>query len=284
MLFLVQASGLVEPAPKSEISAPDPPFCLELAGRYVVGAQLTRIGTVRTFNATDLWLDRRVALAIDGMDRKNSLSTIGRLAARISSPHVVDVIACGDDGTQSFVVFERPIFTLAFLAREAALYRWDDPQAVAAARELVVGLSDLHRAGVATEELDLGSIGIDGIGRVRVSPWPLGYEASKANDSWESTGDMALVATVLETGLRGDGYVEASPAREFAARLRRNIGRGVTPSYAQLSEALSSLESAALAPGEPTAEISIAKPAVSAFSARVPHHAPVPHGREFRAG
>ena len=211
---------------------------IELAGRYVVGAPLTRVGAVETYNATDLWLDRRVALAVDRVSVTDALTTTGKSVARISSPHVVDVFACGNVGAEGFVVFERPVFTVAFLARETWLYQWGDAQAVKAARELVIGLNDLHRAGIATKGLHLGSIGIDGVGRVRVSPWPIGCDTTDVQEAPDSGGDMALVASVLETGTRGDGSVGGSSAKDFAAWLRRAIGEGHTLTCEQLLEAL----------------------------------------------
>jgi hypothetical protein len=210
----------------------------ELAGRYVVGAPLTRVGVVETYTATDLWLDRSVALAVDRVSTTDSLITTGKSVARISSPHVVDVFACGKDGTESFVVFERPVLTVAFLARETRLYQWGDAQAIKVANELVIGLDDLHRAGVTTKGLHLGSIGIDGVGRVRVSPWAIGCGPTNVEESPDYGDDMALVASVLETGTRGDSSVGRSSARDLASWLRRAIGEAHTLTYQQLLEAL----------------------------------------------
>jgi hypothetical protein len=127
---------------------------------------------------------------------------------------------------------ERPPFTLAFLAREARLYQWEEVQAINAARELVIGLNDLHRVGVKTNDLHLGSIGIDGIGRVRVSPWALGYPHASSK-----SGDVELVASVLESGARTNASL-ISRAGAMAIELHRTIDYGDALTCEQILEFL----------------------------------------------
>jgi hypothetical protein len=195
-------------------------FGAEISSRYILGPQLTRFGQIDTFNATDLWLDRRVALVLGTVDKGKSLVQVGRMVAKSNSPSVVHVFDCGNEGDHEFVVFELPVFTLAFLAREARLYGWEAVHAMVAARALLVGLDALHRAGVGTDDLHLGSIGIDGIGNVRVSPWALAYSEASSN-----AGDGDLVATVLETASQ-DASGARSKAGEHADRLRLALSHG----------------------------------------------------------
>jgi hypothetical protein len=192
----------------------------EIAGRYIVGPQLTRSDIIETFDATDLWLDRQVALAIGTRDNSHSLLQLGRLVAGIDSSHVVHVFACGSGAGQEFVIFERPVFTLAFLAREARLYEWGAVEAIHAARALLVGLEDLRGVGVGTHDIHLGSIGIDGVGRVRLSPWALGYSQEASN-----SGDGDLIASVLETAVP-DASGRMSKAGEIAFELRLALSQG----------------------------------------------------------
>jgi len=174
---------------------------VEVAGRYVIAAPLSREGRVRTFGATDDWLDREVAIALEVASGESSLIGTGKLVAKIRSSHVVNVYACGHFDDMSFVVFERPASSAALIAREARGFGWDEVRANAAVKDLVLGLVALQRAGVPTDELHLGSVGIDAGGRVRVSPWPL---VDQVDARVEVPGDVALVASFLEVGTRGN--------------------------------------------------------------------------------
>ena len=214
----------------------------ELAGRYSIGAPLSRIGKVRIFSATDLFLDRSVAVAFDNVEGGRSLATKSQAMAGIRSPHVVDVYDCGGNARYRFVVFERPASTIASLVQESDRHLWNEGRAIASAKELVVGLSHLHRAGVETSGLHLGSIGVDGSGRVRLSPWPMAELASVGADASNPANDLELVASVLEYGARVTGSAASSSAEILAARLRRLAGDGAQLSTAQLLEALAALE------------------------------------------
>jgi hypothetical protein len=225
---------------------------LELAGRYLIGPPLSQVGTVRIFGATDRWLDREVALALEGVSGKSSLITTGKLVARITSPHVVNVYACGHFAEMSFVVFERPASTLAFVAQEARGYAWNEARANAAAMELGLGLVELHRAGVASKELHLGSIGIDGSGRVRVSPWPLDDRAP-GMDEGSPLDDVALIASLFEIGTRGNCSAVSSPDAALPACLRRAVADEAALSDIQFLDDLNSIEVSAS--GEPTAQV-----------------------------
>ncbi len=84
-----------------------------VAGRYAIGELLGRGGMGEVFDATDLRLDRPVALkrlrsdlAEDPAMRRR-VEAEARLAARLVHPHVVTVFDSGVDAGHPFIVMER---------------------------------------------------------------------------------------------------------------------------------------------------------------------------------
>ena len=165
------------------------------------------MGTGQTFRAMDRLLEREVALVLSSPDNRDPLIACGKAVARITSPHVVNVFGCGDYEGRSFVVFEQPASTLATFAQEAPDFWLDEVRVARAAQELVIGLIALHRVGVATSDLHLGSIGIDDSGRIQLSPWPL-RDPSPVIDAASPIGNLALVASLIEAGARDDQCAE----------------------------------------------------------------------------
>jgi hypothetical protein len=197
---------------------------------------------IQTFSAIDRWLDRSVVMLFDTVAGGCSLTATCKAVAGVRSSHVIDVYDYGGNAGYRYAVFERPVSTIASLAQESNRDLWNEGRAIDTAKELVIGLSDLHRAGVETSGLHLGSIGVDDIGRVRVSPWPLVDPVCVGGDSSTPTNDLEMVASVLETGIRASGSAVSSPAASLAARLRRPPGESAPIATDQLLEALAVLE------------------------------------------
>ena len=84
-----------------------------VGGRYRLGRKLGAGGMGEVYAATDLRLDREVALKLlraalaeqDGMRRR--VVSEARLAARLTHPHVVGVLDAGEQDGRPFVVMER---------------------------------------------------------------------------------------------------------------------------------------------------------------------------------
>lgn len=229
MVALVQTSNV---APPDELLVG-----FELADRYAISAVLARKGTAQTFRAMDRLLEREVALVLSSLDDRDHLIACGKAVARITSPHVVNVFGCGDYEGRSFVVFEQPASTLASFAQEVPAFWSDEARVVRAAQELVIGLIALHRVGMVTSELHLGSIGIDDSGRIQLSPWPLG-DPSPVIDEACPIGNLALVASLIEAGARCDHCVEfpnaatSGQAGANAAHLpAASLATGLSPTH-----------------------------------------------------
>lgn len=240
----------------------------QLVGRYVMGDRLSHDGTVQTFRATDRWLHRPVVMVFDTGSGGRALTETCQAMAGVLSPNLVAIYDRGGNASYRFVVCEYPTSTVASLAQQPDRSLWNERRAIDTAKQLAVALSDLHRSGVDTRGLHLGSIGIDGSGRVRLSPWPLAASPAAEAGTSTPTTELELMAWVLESGGYPGGSSISAPTAELAARLRQKSGGGAALTLGQLLGALDRLEPSAY--DKPTGEVPVVTGAVSAATGVVP--------------
>jgi hypothetical protein len=208
-----------------------------------VGARLGQNGPgVQTFSATDRWLHRPVIMVFDTGSGGRALTKTCQSMARVFSPNLIDIYDRGGNASYRFVVCEHPATTVAALVQQPDSRLWNEGLAIATAKQLAVALSDLHRSGVETRGLHLGSIGIDGSGRVRLSPWPLAESPASGDGSTAPMGELDLVAWVLESGAYPAGSRISPTTAGLAARLRERSREGAGLTLDQLRAALGRLE------------------------------------------
>nr|WP_281496928.1 Stk1 family PASTA domain-containing Ser/Thr kinase [Ornithinimicrobium sp. F0845] len=160
-------------------------------GRYRVESLLAQGGMAAVYSATDLRLDRRVALKImhANLARDEAFVTRfrqeARTAARLSHPHVVSVFDQGEDGDLVFLAMElvegrtlREVITEhgAHSVREAVAYIDPVLQALAAA----------HEAGLAHRDVKPENVLIREDGTVKVADFGLARAVSAATSSHSS--------------------------------------------------------------------------------------------------
>ena len=184
--------------------------------------ELSQNDRVQTFRATDRWLDRPVVMVVETGSGGETLAETCHTMAGVLSPNLIDIYDRGDSATHPFVVCELPMSTVASLVQEPDQSLWNESWAIDTAKQLAVALADLNRGGVGTTGLHFGYIGIDGSGRVRLSPWPL----AEPSDRWPApASEQELVASVLESGVRTNGSSGSSKAADLVASLRQTSGR-----------------------------------------------------------
>ncbi|NLG21484.1 MAG: Stk1 family PASTA domain-containing Ser/Thr kinase [Actinomycetales bacterium] len=162
-----------------------------LDGRYRVESLLAQGGMAAVYAATDLRLDRRVALKImhANLARDEAFVTRfrqeARTAARLSHPHVVSVFDQGEDGDLVFLAMElvegrtlREVINEhgAHSVREAVAYIDPVLQALAAA----------HEAGLAHRDVKPENVLIRDDGTVKVADFGLARAVSAATSSHSS--------------------------------------------------------------------------------------------------
>ena len=170
-----------------------------LDGRYRVGPKIARGGMATVFEATDLRLDRTVAVKImheglaDDEEFVRRFQREARSAARLSHPNVVSVFDTGDDGGTLFLVMEYvPGLTLRDLIRKEA--PMSPARALAVLEPVLSALSAAHRANLVHRDVKPENVLLADDGRVKVADFGLS-RAINADTQHTATGGV-LIGTV----------------------------------------------------------------------------------------
>jgi serine/threonine protein kinase/beta-lactam-binding protein with PASTA domain len=194
-------------------TAADPMTGQVLDGRYRVGTRIARGGMATVYEATDLRLDRTVALKImhaglgDDDDFVGRFVREARSAARLSHPHVVAVFDQGEDDGTLFLAMEFVAGrTLRDLMREQA------PLAPATALALLdpvlSALGAAHEAGLIHRDVKPENVLLADDGRVKVADFGLARAVS-AETQHTTAGVLIGTVSYLSPELLVDGLADA---------------------------------------------------------------------------
>ena len=167
-----------------------------LDGRYRVGPRIARGGMASVYEATDIRLDRTVAVKImhpglgDDDDFAARFVREARAAARLSHPHVVGVFDQGDDAGTVFLVMELvPGHTLRDVIRK------ESPMAPGRALALIdpvlSALAQAHRSGLIHRDIKPENVLIGDDGGVKVADFGLA-KAVSADTQHTATGGVLI--------------------------------------------------------------------------------------------
>ncbi|AZS43475.1 Stk1 family PASTA domain-containing Ser/Thr kinase [Microbacterium oleivorans] len=161
--------------------------------RYRVRGRIARGGMATVYVATDLRLERRVALKVmhghlsDDTVFQNRFIQEARSAARLADPHVVNVFDQGQDGEMAYLVMEYlPGITLRELVREQK--RLTLPQTITIMDAILAGLSAAHRAGIVHRDVKPENVLLAEDGRIKIGDFGL----ARATSANTATGQMLL--------------------------------------------------------------------------------------------
>ena len=148
----------------------DPVVGRLLDGRYRIGPRIARGGMASVYEATDIRLDRTVAVKImhpglgDDDDFASRFVREARAAARLSHPHVVGVFDQGDDAGTVFLVMELvPGHTLRDVIRKEAPMA--PGRALALIDPVLSALAHAHRSGLIHRDIKPENVLIGDDGR-----------------------------------------------------------------------------------------------------------------------
>lgn len=162
-------------------------------GRYRVRARIARGGMATVYVATDLRLERRVALKVmhghlsDDTVFQSRFIQEARAAARLADPHVVNVFDQGQDDDLAYLVMEYlPGITLRELLREQR--RLTVPQTITIMDAVLAGLAAAHRAGIIHRDVKPENVLLAEDGRIKIGDFGL----ARATSANTATGQMLL--------------------------------------------------------------------------------------------
>ncbi|MEJ1920821.1 Stk1 family PASTA domain-containing Ser/Thr kinase [Microbacterium sp. KHB019] len=174
-------------------------------GRYRVRARIARGGMATVYVATDLRLERRIALKVmhghlsDDAVFQSRFIQEARAAARLADPHVVNVFDQGQDGELAYLVMEYlPGITLRELLREQK--RLTIPQTISIMDAILSGLAAAHKAGIVHRDVKPENVLLAEDGRIKIGDFGLA-RATTANTATgqQLLGTIAYLAPELVT-------------------------------------------------------------------------------------
>lgn len=185
-------------------------------GRYQIRSLIARGGMATVFVATDLRLERRVAikimhdhLAADDNFRARFIRE-ARAAAKLQHPNVVNVYDQGEDHAFAYIVMEYvPGITLRDLLHDH--HRLTAEQTIDVLDAVLSGLQAAHRVGIVHRDLKPENVLLADDGRIKLSDFGLARAASANTASGQVLlGTIAYLSPELVTkgtaGIRSDIY------------------------------------------------------------------------------
>ncbi|MCU1438026.1 MAG: serine/threonine protein kinase [Naasia sp.] len=167
-----------------------------LDGRYQVRARIARGGMATVYLATDLRLERRVAIKImhghlaDDAAFRDRFIQEARSSARLAHPNVVNVFDQGQDSDMAYLVMEYlQGITLRDLLKEYG--KLTPEQTMDIMEAVLAGLAAAHKAGIVHRDLKPENVLLADDGRIKIGDFGLA-RAATANTA---TG-QALLGTI----------------------------------------------------------------------------------------
>jgi len=165
-------------------------------GRYQVRSRIARGGMATVYLATDLRLERRVAIKImhghlaDDSAFKIRFIQEARSAARLAHPNVVNVFDQGQDDDMAYLVMEYlPGITLRDLLKDYG--RLTPEQTLDILEAVLSGLAAAHKAGIVHRDIKPENVLLADDGRIKISDFGL----ARAVNNNTATG-QALLGTI----------------------------------------------------------------------------------------
>jgi serine/threonine-protein kinase len=189
---------------------------LTIDGRYVIESRIARGGMAKVYLATDLRLDRKVAVKVmhdhlvDDTDYAAKFIREAQHTARLAHPNIVSVFDQGHEGDVLYLVMEYlPGITLRELLNDFGTLTVE--QALDITTAVLQALAVAHREGILHRDVKPENVMLVNDGRIKVGDFGLARPVSSATETGKSLlGTVAYIAPELLTrgqaDLRSDLY------------------------------------------------------------------------------
>ncbi len=185
-----------------------------LEGRYRVGPKIARGGMATVYEATDLRLDRTVAVKVmheglaDDEEFVRRFQREARSAARLAHHNVVAVFDTGDDHGTLFLVMEYvPGLTLRDVIRKES--PMSPGKALGVIEPVLSALAAAHHAGILHRDVKPENVLMADDGRVKVADFGLARAINSETQHTATGGILIGTVSYLSPELVVDGKADA---------------------------------------------------------------------------
>ena len=185
-----------------------------LDGRYLIGPRIARGGMATVYEATDLRLDRTVAVKVmheglaDDDEFVRRFQREARSAARLAHHNVVAVFDTGDDNGTLFLVMEYvPGLTMRDLIRKEA--PMSPARSLAMIEPVLAALAAAHDAGILHRDVKPENVLLADDGRVKVADFGLSRAINSETQHTATGGVLIGTVSYLSPELVVDGKADA---------------------------------------------------------------------------
>ncbi|WP_320537998.1 Stk1 family PASTA domain-containing Ser/Thr kinase [Pseudarthrobacter sp. IC2-21] len=177
--------------------------------RYAVRSKLARGGMSTVYLATDLRLERDVALKVLHPHLATDETFLDRLgreakaAAKLSHPHVVGVLDQGNDGVTAYLVME---YIKGHTLRDVIRSKGALPPRLALALidPVVEGLGEAHAAGLIHRDVKPENVLIADDGRIKIGDFGLARAVTTSTSTGALIGTVGYLSPELVLGKTAD--------------------------------------------------------------------------------
>jgi serine/threonine-protein kinase len=175
-----------------------------VGGRYHVDSLIAQGGMASVFLATDLRLDRKLALKVIHPHLANNASFVAKftreakIAAGLTHPNLINVFDQGQDGALVFLAME---YIKGITLRQALddFGAFDSEQTLELIEGVLAGLAAAHKAGILHRDIKPENVFLADDGRIKLGDFGLAREIENNTTTGNLIGTVAYLSPELVT-------------------------------------------------------------------------------------
>ena len=175
-----------------------------VGGRYHVDSLIAQGGMASVFLATDLRLDRKVALKVVHPHLAGNASFVAKftreakIAAALTHPNLINVFDQGHDGALMFLAME---YVKGITLRQALedFGTFDSEQTLELIEGVLAGLAAAHKAGILHRDIKPENVFLADDGRIKLGDFGLAREIENNTTTGNLIGTVAYLSPELVT-------------------------------------------------------------------------------------